>query len=72
MYTTKTAAKIPAVRVAMNELAGKHNGGWAETEQAKARLIDALPGKWDRDWTLGDFIDANFRVDARGFYRIAA
>lgn len=45
-------------------------GGWAETQQALRDLEQALP--LDRDYTLAEYVSANYYVDSTGRYRSRA
>jgi len=52
------ALHTPSVQSALSAFVGIPEGGWGETKQAKARLVEALPRPEDRDYTLADVIDA--------------
>lgn len=45
-------------------------GGWGDTQQAKARLAEALPPREQRAYTVAEFIDAAYDVDHADRYRV--
>jgi hypothetical protein len=49
-------------------LGGLPVGDWPETRQAKSRMIDGLPNRCDRTYTIGDLIDALYIETASGRY----
>lgn len=44
-------------------------GGWGETQQAMQRLRELLPSREARSYSVEDFIDAVYRIDAADRYR---
>jgi len=44
-------------------------GGWPETNQAMQRIREYLPGRIDRNYSLGSFIEAVYYVDSLDRYR---
>jgi len=58
------ALKSPAIRRALNEIAGKPTGGWAETTQARRALVDALPIRRYRAYSAATLIEVT--LDASG------
>ena len=53
---------------AVNGLAGCPLGGWAETQQARAAIVEALPLRIDRAYTVDDLIAACLREGHAGRY----
>lgn len=47
-------------------------GGWAETRQAIARLVDDLPFPAERNYTVHQIIDALYTIDHADRYQIRA
>ena len=45
-------------------------GGWPETERAKRNLLDVLPSREERTYTLGELIEALYTVDHAERYRV--
>jgi hypothetical protein len=48
---------------ALNGLVGCPVGGWAETAQAERRLVDELPRKAARTYSINELIDAALVAD---------
>lgn len=69
MQTIDRALTRPAIRVALNGLAGCPAGGWAETDQAMRRIADALPAKAQRSYTLYQLVAAAMRLDHADRYQ---
>ena len=44
-------------------------GGWPGTIEAMSQLEDLLPGHWEREYTVGEFIDEAYFIDVAGLYR---
>lgn len=57
-----------AISRAVNGLVGCPLGGWGETAQARAALVDALPLRIDRSYTAADLIAACLRENHAGRY----
>jgi hypothetical protein len=53
-------------------LAGCPEGGWAQTEQARAQLLDELPLRSERAYTVDEFISAAYELDHAGRYQVRA
>lgn len=51
------------------QLDGCPVGGWPETEQAWNVLLNALPVRDLRSYTVNEFVDAVYRVDSAHRYR---
>lgn len=60
---TGKSADLARAAVALN---GLPEGGWAETKQARVRLIDDLPMKNAREYTADEFIAAIYDIEPRG------
>lgn len=52
--------------VTRSGLAGCPVGGWAETAQARSRMIDALPVRSARAYSVDDIITALYAEDSAG------
>lgn len=63
------SGKSRELRSAALELDGKPQGGWPETEQARRAVREALPLRSQRDYTLGEFIEAVYEIDSSDRYR---
>jgi hypothetical protein len=50
-------------------LAGCPEGGWGDTQQARQQLLEQLPLRQLRSYTLEQLIDAVYYVDSCGKYR---
>ena len=50
-------------------LSGKPVGGWPETTQARAELVDHLPFRSDRAYTVEEFVAAAYEIDRLDYYR---
>ena len=61
--TIKTALKRPAIRRALNGLVGCPVGGWGETAQARRALVDELPLRALRNYSVGDLVEAALSLD---------
>jgi hypothetical protein len=65
----KTGRAVNVAR-ALSSLEGCPDGGWAETDQAMRRLVDELPRRAERSYTLAELVTATCSVDeATGRYR---
>lgn len=63
-HTIKQAlACCQSVVAALSGLVGCPEGGWPETEQAKRRLVDALPFRTDRNYSASDLIESALVID---------
>jgi len=69
LRSIKAAMKSPAIRRALGGLVGCPVGGWAETAQARRRLIDELPLRAERSYSADDLIEAALTVDHAGRYQ---
>lgn len=58
-----------AIVMALNELAGKPEGGWPETQQAKHLLYGEIPPLDEREYTIGQLIAHALRVDHTDRYQ---
>lgn len=52
-------------------LLGQPVGGWPETQQAREHLLNELPIRQYRDYTIDQFVAAVYTVDATDHYRAA-
>jgi hypothetical protein len=59
---------IALIRAA-HALDGCPIGGWAETQQARRRMLEELPSRAARSYTLTEFTDAVYTVDTADRYR---
>lgn len=66
--TMSAAWQRRGVRLAAGTLVGCPVGGWAETMQAKRAIVDELPSRAERDWSVADFLDAVFEINAAERY----
>jgi hypothetical protein len=57
--------------LAANALIGCPVGGWPETVQARQRILDELPLRSQRAYTIEQWVDAVYRVDHTDHYRSA-
>lgn len=60
--------KSPALARAAAYLRNCPVGGWAETAQAKRRILDELPLREARSYSLGEFIETVYKIDHRDYY----
>lgn len=56
---------------AAHALDGCPIGSWPETEQARRQIRDDLPARSCRRYTVDQFVDAAYRVDAADRYSCA-
>ena len=69
LHLIRSGKSSTLVRAA-NCLDGLPIGGWPETEQARRRLIEDLPGTWDRDYAASDLIAALYDVSGSHYRRL--
>lgn len=58
-----------AVSRAVNGLVGCPLGGWPETAQARAAVVEALPLRADRSYTADELVTACLRESHAGRYQ---
>ena len=49
-------------------LLGCPEGGWPETAQARREILDALPARTARAYSVQNYIDAVYSIDGAGRY----
>lgn len=54
---------------AANALTGCPEGGWAETDQARRQILEWLPLRCERGYTIDQFIAAAYAVDHAGRFQ---
>jgi len=65
----KSAIKSADIKRALNGLVGCPAGGWPETQQARNCIIDALPIRADRSYSVDDLIAYAMIVDHADRYQ---
>lgn len=53
---------------ALNGLAGLPSGGWAETDQATREVVEELPHRSEREYSVHDLISAAMKLDHANRY----
>lgn len=53
----------------LGSLNGCPVGGWPETEQAKRQILESLPSRTERKYTLQELIDALYTVSNDRYQR---
>ena len=56
---------------AATALAGCPEGGWPETEQARRQIVEYLPARSERSYTVSEFIAAAYTLDHTQRYQTA-
>lgn len=71
IQTAIREARTPGTDIhrAFNGVCGCPAGGWAETQQALSRLVDALPLRRHRSYTVDDIVDAVLELDHADRYQ---
>lgn len=68
----ESTAQSPAIMRAVSGLVGCPVGGWAETTQARRRLIDELPWRAERTYSVDDVIAEYLEIDHACRYQLRA
>jgi hypothetical protein len=63
------ATRDRAITRALGGLTGCPVGGWGETRQAYRRLLDELPRRSERSYTVDELVAKSLRVDSADRYR---
>ena len=56
---------------ALNQLAGCPVGAWGQTEQARRAIVNELPLRAQRDYTVDQLIDSLFTVNKAERYELS-
>lgn len=59
---TSGKSKSKSLAMAASILSGCPEGAWGETRQAKQQMLELLPHRQDRDYTIEEWIEAAYRV----------
>ncbi len=65
----KAALRDETIRRALSGLIGCPAGGWAETSQARRRLVDELPVRSLRSYSADELISAALELDHADRYQ---